>query len=222
MVIIMLGAPASGKGSVAEILSNEFNIPAISSGDIFRKYISNGSEIGKKANEYEFEKQYDLFYFGRLLPEKNPLEFINIVAKIKEKHPNITAVMIGDGDLREECYSLIKELGLKDNIDLVGFKQNPFPIVKKCKVGIMPSKWEGFGLTAIESLVLGKPVLNSGVGGLKQIFSKNKEYICKSIDEYIQAYEKILEGKLTINPQMINEYTNKSEWKNNITKIYKK
>ena len=52
MVIIMLGAPASGKGSVAEILSNEFKIPAISSGDIFRKYISNGSEIGKKANEY--------------------------------------------------------------------------------------------------------------------------------------------------------------------------
>ena len=36
MVIIMLGAPASGKGSVAEILSKEFAIPAISSGDIFR------------------------------------------------------------------------------------------------------------------------------------------------------------------------------------------
>ena len=43
----MLGAPASGKGSVAEILSKEFNIPAVSTGDIFRKYISNGSEIGK-------------------------------------------------------------------------------------------------------------------------------------------------------------------------------
>lgn len=52
MVIIMLGAPASGKGSVAELLSKEFNIPAISSGDIFRKYISEGTEIGKKANEY--------------------------------------------------------------------------------------------------------------------------------------------------------------------------
>ena len=39
MIIIMLGAPASGKGSVAEILSNEYNIPAISSGDIFRKNI---------------------------------------------------------------------------------------------------------------------------------------------------------------------------------------
>ena len=52
MVIIMLGAPASGKGSVAEILSKEFNIPAISSGDIFRKYISEGTEIGRRANEY--------------------------------------------------------------------------------------------------------------------------------------------------------------------------
>lgn len=52
MIIIMLGAPASGKGSVAEILSEEFKIPAISSGDIFRKYIKEGTEIGKKANEY--------------------------------------------------------------------------------------------------------------------------------------------------------------------------
>ncbi len=52
MVIIMLGAPASGKGSVAEILSKEFNIPAISSGDIFRKNIKEGTELGKKANEY--------------------------------------------------------------------------------------------------------------------------------------------------------------------------
>ena len=52
MIIIMLGAPASGKGSVAEILSKEFNIHAISSGDIFRKNISEGTELGKKANEY--------------------------------------------------------------------------------------------------------------------------------------------------------------------------
>lgn len=52
MIIIMLGAPASGKGSVAEILSNEYNIPAISSGDIFRKNISEKTELGIKANEY--------------------------------------------------------------------------------------------------------------------------------------------------------------------------
>lgn len=68
MVIIMLGAPASGKGSVAEILSNEFKIPSISSGDIFRKYISNGSEIGKKANSYMTK--------GELVPDNLTVELI--------------------------------------------------------------------------------------------------------------------------------------------------
>lgn len=68
MVIIMLGAPASGKGSVAEILSKEYNIPAISSGDIFRKYIGNGSEIGKKANEYMTK--------GELVPDDLTVELI--------------------------------------------------------------------------------------------------------------------------------------------------
>ena len=68
MVIIMLGAPASGKGSVAEILSNEFKIPSISSGDIFRKYISNGSEIGKKASEYMSK--------GELVPDDITVELI--------------------------------------------------------------------------------------------------------------------------------------------------
>lgn len=52
MVIIMLGAPASGKGSVAEILSVNYNIPAISTGDIFRKNIKEGTELGKLAKGY--------------------------------------------------------------------------------------------------------------------------------------------------------------------------
>ncbi len=74
MVIIMLGAPASGKGSVAEILSREFHIPAISSGDIFRKYISNGSEIGKRANEYMTQ--------GMLVPDDLTVQLIT--SRLKE------------------------------------------------------------------------------------------------------------------------------------------
>lgn len=74
MVIIMLGAPASGKGSVAEILSKEFAIPAISSGDIFRKYISEGTEIGKKANEYITK--------GELVPDEITVELIT--SRLKE------------------------------------------------------------------------------------------------------------------------------------------
>jgi len=52
MIIIMLGAPASGKGSVAEILRKEFDIPSISTGDIFRKNIAENTELGQKAKKY--------------------------------------------------------------------------------------------------------------------------------------------------------------------------
>jgi len=48
----MLGAPATGKGTVASILSERLNIPQISTGDIFRKNISDKTELGKIAEEY--------------------------------------------------------------------------------------------------------------------------------------------------------------------------
>ena len=50
--IIFLGAPGSGKGTQAKILSNEINIPAISTGDILRSEVANKTEIGLLAKKY--------------------------------------------------------------------------------------------------------------------------------------------------------------------------
>ena len=52
MRLIMLGAPGAGKGTQAEILSEKYGIPAISTGAIIRQAIKNGSEVGLKAKEY--------------------------------------------------------------------------------------------------------------------------------------------------------------------------
>lgn len=52
MNIIMLGAPGTGKGTIASILSQELGIPQISTGDIFRKNIKEGTELGKLADSY--------------------------------------------------------------------------------------------------------------------------------------------------------------------------
>ncbi len=52
MIIIMLGAPGTGKGTVAGILTEKLNIPQVSTGDIFRKHIKEQTELGKLAESY--------------------------------------------------------------------------------------------------------------------------------------------------------------------------
>lgn len=68
MKIIMLGAPGAGKGTQAKKIADKYNIPHISTGDIFRANIKNGTELGKKAKEY-MDK-------GLLVPDELTLDLI--------------------------------------------------------------------------------------------------------------------------------------------------
>ena len=52
MKILMLGAPGAGKGTQAKMIAAKYQIPHISTGDIFRANIKNGTELGKKAKSY--------------------------------------------------------------------------------------------------------------------------------------------------------------------------
>ena len=52
MKIIMLGAPGAGKGTQAEMICAKYNLPHVSTGDIFRANIKNGTELGKEAKKY--------------------------------------------------------------------------------------------------------------------------------------------------------------------------
>lgn len=49
MKIIMLGAPGAGKGTQAKMIAEKYSVPHVSTGDIFRANIKNGTELGKEA-----------------------------------------------------------------------------------------------------------------------------------------------------------------------------
>ena len=131
------------------------------------------SKIRILSENADINEGYDVVFLGRLTLQKDPLRFIDIIAGVKEKHPEISAVMIGDGELRQEVEKKISYLGLEKNIVLKGFVSNPYGILKNSKMLCIPSKWEGFGLVAVEALALGKPVLASPVGGLTEIVNEN-------------------------------------------------
>ena len=68
MKIIMLGAPGAGKGTQAKMIAEKYGIPHISTGDIFRANIKNGTELGKKAKSYMDQ--------GQLVPDELTLDLI--------------------------------------------------------------------------------------------------------------------------------------------------
>lgn len=68
MYIIILGAPGAGKGTQAEILSREMNLPRIASGDLFRQALEKKSELGLLAKSYMEE--------GRLVPDEIAIRMV--------------------------------------------------------------------------------------------------------------------------------------------------
>ncbi len=62
MILILLGAPGAGKGTQGKMLSERFQIPEISTGDILRAEIKNGTDLGKQAKKYMDE--------GALVPDE--------------------------------------------------------------------------------------------------------------------------------------------------------
>ncbi len=68
MKIVMLGAPGAGKGTQAKMIAAKYEIPHISTGDIFRANIKNNTELGKKAKTYMDQ--------GMLVPDELTLELI--------------------------------------------------------------------------------------------------------------------------------------------------
>lgn len=153
--------------------------------------VIDSNKISASANQ---PIQSDICFVGRLTEQKNPLFFCSVIKKIKEKDPNIKAVMLGRGELKEQIENYILANELTTNINLIGFKQNPYPYMKGAKVCMMPSKYEGFGLSAVEMLTLGTPVIAANVGGLKNIVDDTCGFLMNgyNAEEYALKYFEIV------------------------------
>jgi glycosyltransferase involved in cell wall biosynthesis len=187
----------------------------------------NESFIIKKAQEPCNFKNIDLLFVGRLTKQKDPIKFINIIKRLKNYIPNIKAVMLGDGELREKCIKEIKYNDLTSNIFLLGFVENPYSYIKESKLVIITSQWEGFGLIAVEAMMLGKPILASPVGGLKDIIIHDKTgFFCRGIDDYVRSVlylfsnpQKYLEFSANATLES-RKYTNIGIYKEKLLSIY--
>lgn len=111
MNIIMLGAPGTGKGTIAGILAENLGIPQISTGDIFRKNIKEGTELGKLADSYISK--------GQLVPDDVTVQIV--VDRLNE--PDAKNGVILDGFPRtvvqaDKLKQILNEKGEKVDITI--------------------------------------------------------------------------------------------------------
>src|SRR5690606_26415369 len=96
---------------------------------------------------------------GSINRQKGHLGLIRSFASIAISCPDLELVILGDGDLRGQCESLAEELGVRERVHFLGFRENPFPYIARSDIFVLPSVSEGFPLALLEAMSCGKPVI---------------------------------------------------------------
>jgi glycosyltransferase involved in cell wall biosynthesis len=76
---------------------------------------------------------------------------------------------VGDGPLLESARTLATELDVAHRVDFVGYRSNAISFIAHSRLLVIPSRWEGFGLVAVEAAALGVPVVGTAVNGLTEL-----------------------------------------------------
>lgn len=92
-----------------------------------------------------------------------------VIRAMQHIDPEATLRFVGDGENLEHCKQVASELGLTDRVQFLGARSDVAELVAESYIGIQSSNWEGFGLTAVEIMASGKPIIGTDVDGLKQV-----------------------------------------------------
>lgn len=160
----------------------------------------NNLEIRKKAREqtnYDFsDNSFNIVAVGRLSKVKGFERLIHVCVKLKQRY-NIRLYIIGGGD-ESSLRTLIKANQADDYIMLLGYQENPYPLISQASLFVCSSYREGYSTSVIEALILGVPVVTTLCSGMHEILGSNSEYgliVENSEDGIYQGIAKMLSQK---------------------------
>ena len=155
-------------------------------------------------------------HFGRIVPWKGQLEFIEAFAIVKKNFPHISAIIVGEvTDGNDEYFQSltdrIADLNIQDSIHFLGYKNNTADYYNICDIIVHSSiEPEPFGLVIIESMAAGKPVIASSLGAAPEIIDdgitgliadpRDKDKLSAQIISLVKSTK--LRGELGANAQI--------------------
>lgn len=145
-------------------------------------------------------KQFTITSIGRLVPWKGFLALINVVYALKRAGKPVTLVIAGDGPSEEVIKRKIKDLGLTEEVRLVGrlTKDTLGAIIKASDCFVLNTGYEGLSHQLLEVMDLGVPVVTTNVGG-------NPELITDGVSGLLVPFDDEAELQSAIGRLMDNE-----------------
>lgn len=156
--------------------------------------IENGIEVGPEPESKIERGKTVLITVGRLHPVKNYKMMIRAVASVIERDENLELWIVGDGDIRGELEDLIKELGVEDNIRLLGFRSDINELLSRSSVFLLSSEYEGISIALLEAMRMGLPAVATRVGGIPETIEEGKTGLLVEDGDtaaFAQAIEKL-------------------------------
>ena len=131
------------------------------------------------------DREKTIVSMGRLNPQKNQKMLIDAFAEISEKIPEYKLIIYGEGSLRNDLESQIKELHLEDKISLPGNFLDVHERIKKASLFVMSSDFEGMPNALIEAMALGLPCISTDCpcGGPKELIENNKNGVLVPVND---------------------------------------
>jgi glycosyltransferase involved in cell wall biosynthesis len=97
---------------------------------------------------------------GRLTPQKDFITLLNALAKLRQSHKS-RLLILGEGALRSALEAEIKKLDLVDFVQMPGFVDNPYPIMRASSLFVLSSAWEGLPNVLVQAMACGTPVVST-------------------------------------------------------------
>ena len=140
------------------------------------------------------ENQFNIAFLGSLTKRKQPLLLLDIYKHINNKKMYLN--YLGEGPLKNRLLRKIKKYNLVDNVFVYGFMKNPYEIISKCDLLILPSLSEGISRAMLEALFLGLSCIVFDVDSNSEIANQcSNLYVVKSKDHLISQIKEIMNKK---------------------------
>ena len=116
--------------------------------------------------------------------QKRLKEWVEMIYKIRQKHPHVKACIVGDGPLKKEITDKITELGLNEHIIMPGLQSDVLPWHSAFDIFMMTSSFEGLPIALLEAMSMESAVVCTDAGGIKELIRNKQDGFLHPVDQW--------------------------------------